>query len=73
MTEQAIPELLKKAQDLGYKIFTSGDFNLNLIGVRAAEQEPNKFCDSFNIIYKKMMSGYGKNIPSPQLQAHIGS
>ena len=53
MTEQAIPELLKKAQDLGYKVFTSGDYNLNLIGVRAAEQEPNKFCDSFNIIYKK--------------------
>ncbi len=52
MPKQSMPELLNKAQKLGYTIFTSGDYNLNLIGVRAAAQEPNKFCDVFNIIYK---------------------
>jgi len=52
MPDQKMPELLKKAQKLGYTIFTSGDYNLNLIGVRAAAQEPNKFCDIFHIIYK---------------------
>jgi hypothetical protein len=52
MPKQSMPELLKKCKALGYTIFTQGDFNLNLIGVRAAAQEPNKFCDIFHIIYK---------------------
>ena len=52
MPKQAMPEILKKSKSLGYTIFTSGDYNLNLIGVRAAAQEPNKFCDVFHIIYK---------------------
>jgi len=52
MNDEEMPHLLKKAQELGYTIFTSGGYNLNLIGVRSTNQEPNKFCDQIHIIYK---------------------
>jgi hypothetical protein len=36
----------------GYKFFTNGDLNVNLIGVRRDTQKPNRFDDFFLVIYK---------------------
>jgi len=45
------PEILSKLESLGYKTF-SGNYNLNLIGIRSAVQVPNKFKDRFLIIFE---------------------
>ena len=52
MSTKDMPELLKKAKELGYTIFTKGDYNLNIIGVRSKIQKPNKFCDMIHIIWR---------------------
>ena len=39
-------------QAKGYKFFTKGNFNVNLIGVRRDTQKPNSFDDFFLLIYK---------------------
>ena len=52
MSSKDMPELLKKAKELGYTIFTKGGYNLNIIGVRSKIQKPNKFCDMIHIIWR---------------------
>ena len=46
------PEILTKAEALGFKTFT-GNYDLNLIGVRSDIQAPNKFNDKFYIVYQE--------------------
>jgi len=45
------PEILTKLEERGFVTF-SGNYNLNLIGVRKDKQIPNKFCDDFYIVYQ---------------------
>jgi hypothetical protein len=45
------PELLKIMDELGFKTFT-GNYNLNLIGVRQDNPIPNRFNDEFYVIYE---------------------
>lgn len=45
------PELLKKIEALGYVTF-SGNYNLNLIGVRTKNRVPNRFNDKFYVVYE---------------------
>ena len=43
-------DLLTRVHDLGYSVFTSGAWNLNLIGVRTESRTSGQFDDWFNII-----------------------
>lgn len=52
MSEQPLPELLQKVKEHGFTIFTSGEYNLNIIGVRNPEDIPNVFNDSLHVIFK---------------------
>ena len=45
------PEILTKLEERGFVTF-SGNYNLNLIGVRKDKQIPNKFVDDFYVIYQ---------------------
>ncbi len=36
----------------GYSFFTSGDYNLNIVGVRNSSGDPSKFDDFINVLYK---------------------
>jgi hypothetical protein len=48
-----LPPILSKVQEMGFAIFTKGDYNLNLIGVRSSNPQPNKFDDLLFCIYKE--------------------
>jgi hypothetical protein len=46
-----IPLLLQKVQAKGYRIFTSGLYNVNIIGIRRTTK-PNTFDDTIAVVYK---------------------
>ena len=47
------PQILHKCEDLGYKVFDgSSDYDLNLVGVRTADNHDNAFNDFFHVCYK---------------------
>ena len=48
-----IPPILQKIQDAGHKVFTSGDWNLNLFGIRSTSRDANGFDDWLGCAYKK--------------------
>jgi len=46
------PYLLDYVESLGYAVFTSGKYNLNIIGIRSKDHQPNKFDDRICVVYK---------------------
>tara|TARA_Y100000114_G_scaffold131389_1_gene129577 strand:+ start:2744 stop:3331 length:588 start_codon:yes stop_codon:yes gene_type:complete len=46
------PEILDYASSLGHTIFLNGQYNLNLIGIRNAEHQANRFDDKIHCVYK---------------------
>lgn len=46
-------EILNVVKNLGYRIFTSGYYNINIIGVRNNTIVPNVFDDELHVIYKE--------------------
>jgi len=47
-----LPPILKKVKDHGYKVFSSGDYDLNIIGVRTIKnRKDNEFDDKIVIAY----------------------
>ena len=45
--------ILQRVEAIGGKVFTQGDWNLNLVGIRNPEGTPNKFDDEMHVIYKE--------------------
>ena len=52
MTDTNIPEVLKAVKEQGFVVFTQGDYNLNIVGVRHPNQLPDIFNDSLYCIFK---------------------
>ncbi len=48
-----IPNILQRVQDKGYAIFTRGDYNLNIIGVRSPSRIAGKFDDKMYVVFKQ--------------------
>ena len=48
----SIPPILQRVTDKGYKVFTSGTYNLNIIGVRTSTNETNTFNDWLHVVFK---------------------
>ena len=46
------PEILDYAESLGYKVFESGAYNVNIIGVRSTDHTANSFDDVIHCVYK---------------------
>ena len=46
------PEILDFADSLGHTVFESGQYNINIIGVRSAHHEANRFDDVIHCVYK---------------------
>ena len=44
--------ILQRVKEIGGKVFTQGDWNLNLVGIRNPSGTPNKFDDEIHAIYK---------------------
>ena len=45
--------ILQRVQVIGGSVFTSGDWNLNLVGIRKRAGSPNRFDDELHCIYKE--------------------
>lgn len=45
------PAILDRVQAAGYAVFSAGDYDLNLIGVRTSQRISNLFDDEFHICY----------------------
>lgn len=45
------PDILKRAEAAGHVTFDSGDYDLNLIGVRTSSRISNVFDDQFHCVY----------------------
>jgi hypothetical protein len=46
------PEILDYAESLGYKVFESGAYNVNIIGVRSTDHTANSFDDVIHCVFK---------------------
>ncbi len=46
------PEILDYAQSLGHTVFLNGEYNINIIGIRSAHHQPNRFDDTIHCVYK---------------------
>lgn len=52
--ERILIQNLKQAYDkLGYPLFTSGDLNLNIFGIRSSDKDSNSFNDIVGMMYKE--------------------
>ena len=47
-----LPPVLERIKALGYKVFTSGDYNLNLFGIRSPETTSGAYNDLLGCAYK---------------------
>ena len=47
-----LPSLLQKVSDKGFRVFTRGQYNLNIVGLRTDSSEVNTFNDEIHLIYK---------------------
>jgi len=45
------PAILDRVEAAGYSVFSAGDYDLNLIGVRTSQRISNLFDDEFHICY----------------------
>ena len=48
-----LPPILQTVESKGYRVFTSGDWNLNITGIRCPERVANAFDDRICVSYKK--------------------
>tara|TARA_R100000008_G_C3556959_1_gene153773 strand:+ start:149 stop:727 length:579 start_codon:yes stop_codon:yes gene_type:complete len=48
-----LPPLLQRVKDLGYEVFTDGDYDLNIVGIRTKSREANKFDDIMTCTYRQ--------------------
>ena len=46
------PSILKRVEREGHAIFRTGEYNLNIIGVRNPQGRVNKFDDRLHVVYK---------------------
>ena len=47
-----LPPVLSHIKSLGYQVFTSGDYNLNLFGIRSPDEESGVYNDMLGVAYK---------------------
>ena len=47
-----LPPILQAVQSKGFKVFTDGDYNLNITGIRSPERVANAFDDRLCVTYK---------------------
>ena len=48
-----LPFILQAVSSLGHKVFTDGDYNLNIIGVRNKDPQPDAFDDMICCVFKE--------------------
>jgi len=49
--ETGYPALLQRCKDMGFKVFDTQDFDLNIIGIRNSESEVDQFDDELHVVY----------------------
>lgn len=47
-----IKDIQSRLSKLGYKFYSNGDYNLNIIGIRCGGSATNRFTDELHLIYK---------------------
>lgn len=52
MITPSVEQIIRVMNSHGYKVFETGSFNLNLIGIRHGLVATNKFTDTFVVLYK---------------------
>ncbi len=46
------PFLLDYVESIGHAVFTKGQYNLNIIGIRSKDHKPNRFDDRICVVFK---------------------
>ena len=49
---ESLPWVLQRGQDEGHVVFTRGEYNLNIVGVRTPPDKVNTFDDEIHLVYK---------------------
>lgn len=49
--ERGYPALLKRCKSLGFLVFDTQDYDLNIIGIRNSESRVNEFDDELHVLY----------------------
>jgi len=49
---ELLPPILERLKSLKYKVFTNGDWDMNIVGMRSKERKAGKFDDRIFLIYK---------------------
>ncbi len=52
-----LPPLLAQVEKLGFKAFTKGAYNLNIIGIRSKQRVANEFDDLMCCVYRESKDG----------------
>lgn len=52
MKQQTFSEITEVIEEKGYRFFTKGYYNLNLIGVRSSESKSDAFDDLYHLIFR---------------------
>ena len=47
-----LPVVLDRIKQLGFKVFTNGDYDLNIYGIRSSSRVPGSWDDRVGIVYK---------------------
>lgn len=47
-----IKDIQSRLNKLGYKFYSNGDYNLNIVGIRCGDSATNGFTDELHLIYK---------------------
>ena len=57
MSDHALPPVLARMKALGFAVFESGVYNLNLFGIRSPQAKANEFDDLLGCAYKEEQDG----------------
>lgn len=69
-----LPPILRKVSAMGYKTFESGDFDLNIIGLRSPNRTPGLFDDQIRVCYKNgfdWIEEQYKATTDPSMEQHL--
>lgn len=47
-----LPKTLQMVEDAGHAVFTRGQYNLNIVGIRTPPSQPNTFDDELHLVFK---------------------
>ena len=54
MSSEYLPPILRRVKALGFKVFTNGDYDLNIVGIRSRARLADNFDDEIVVVWKEL-------------------